>query len=83
MMKMKTKMKVDCSIHPCAGKSAAEMTAILNNRYTSVTELKDAFIVSSEQGPILITWDSAHNDWVGQPFQNTGGVHFLDENGNY
>ena len=45
--------------------------------------MNGAFIVSSEQGPILISWDSSHNDWVGQPFQFTGGAHFLNEDGTY
>lgn len=77
------KVPVNSSLHPLAGKSAAEVTALLNNNYSSVAELNSAFIVSSEQGPILITWDASHNDWVGQPFQFTGGVHFLNEDGTY
>lgn len=79
----KVKIKLNSELHPLAGKSPEEMLAILNNTYTSVEELKTAFIVSSEVGPILIRWDSAHNDWVGQPFQATGGAHFLQENGAY
>lgn len=77
------KVPVNSSLHPLAGKSVAEMTALLNNRYSSVQEMNGAFIVSSEQGPILISWDSSHNDWVGQPFQFTGGAHFLNEDGTY
>lgn len=77
------KLSMNSALHPLAGKSAVELTAILNNRYSSVQELKESFIVSSEQGPILISWDASHNDWVGQPFQFTGGAHFLNEDGTY
>lgn len=78
-----TKIKVNSELHALSGKSAVEMTTLLNNKYTSVTELKDAFVVSTETGPMLITWDSTHHDWVGQPFQFTGGAHFLNEDGTY
>lgn len=78
-----TKLNVNSSLHPLAGKSVTEMTALLNNKYSSVQELSGAFIVSSEQGPILISWDASHGDWVGQPFQFTGGAHFLQEDGTY
>jgi hypothetical protein len=79
----RVRVKLNSELHPLAGKTPEEMTAILNNTYTSVEELKNAFIVSSEIGPILIWKDSAQNDWVGQPFQVKGGVHILQANGEY
>lgn len=61
---------------------ALEMATILNQKYTSVKELKDAFIVSAESGPMLVYKDHQQK-WVGVPFQTVGGHHHLKEDGSY
>lgn len=61
---------------------ALEMATVLNQKYTSVKELKDAFIVSAESGPMLVYKDH-QNKWVGVPFQTVGGHHHLKEDGSY
>ena len=79
----KVRVKLNSELHPLAGKTPEEMTAILNNTYNSVQEMKSAFVVSSEMGPILIWKDPNLNDWVGQPFQVKGGIHTLQADGQY
>ena len=61
---------------------ALEMATLLNQKYTSVKELKDAFIVSAESGPMLVYKDHQKH-WVGVPFQTVGGHHRLKEDGSY
>lgn len=78
-----TKIKVNSDLATSSDKNPSRMTAILNNRYSSVSELSDAFIVSGESSPILITWDSPRNTWVGQPFEFIDKVHPIGDDGSY
>lgn len=79
----KLKVSVNSSIGALAGKSDVEIEHILKSHYTSVESLQSAFIVSAEEGPLLVFWDAKQHDWVGVLIQYASKTHSLKEDGSY